>query len=385
MKPVTAWVWAGMVAVGTLVVGAVGGLQGALDAEKVGLLLLSPLYVALGLLIVVRQRGNRVSWILFLVGTWVILEGSADLRIGDRPDPASVWDLMAIIWLNTGFFFALVIPIFLLLYIFPTGRFLTRRWVWAGWLAGLITPIAVFVEAFAKEVGPDDGAWTITNPIGILDYEGLEDAETLALVFGIGLVALMVGGIPAIVVRYRRSASLIRTQIKWVVYSLLVLAIIFIDMIVFSLADGPVSNLLFVFALMIVPLSVTIAITRYRLFEIDRLISRTLSYAIVVGLLAAAFFGLVTLVTNLLPTRNALAVAASTLAVAALFNPLRKRVQDWVDRRFNRSRYDSERVMAEFIESLQDRVDPTRVAQGWVGVVVETMEPSTVGIWVKKQ
>ncbi len=386
VRPATAWVWTGMVAVGTLVLGVVGGFQGALDAEMVGLLLLSPLYVALGLLIVVRQNRNRVSWILFIVGTWVVLEGAAELRIDDRPDPASVWDLLAIIWLNTGFFSALVIPIFLLLYIFPTGRFLTRRWMWAGWVAGIISSIAVFVAAFAKEVpGPDGEGWTITNPIGFLEYEGLGNAGALGFVFGIGLVGLMVGGIPAIVVRYRRSDGLVRTQIKWVVYALLVMAIMFISRIVFNLVADPASTFLFVFALMIVPSSVAIAITRYRLYDIDRIISRTLSYAIVVGLLATAFFGSVTMVTSLLPTQNALAVAASTLAVAGLFNPLRKQVQGWVDRRFNRSRYDSERVMAKFVESLQDRVDPKGVAQGWVSVVVETMKPSTVALWVKKQ
>lgn len=102
------------------------------------------------------------------------------------------------------------------------------------------------------------------------------------------------------------------------------------------------------------------------------------------GLLAAVFLGLVTAVTTILPTDSSdLAVAASTLAVAALFNPVRKRIQSWVDRRFNRSRFDAERVIEEFTGSLRDRVDPDGVVEGWVGVVTETMQPSAVSVWVR--
>ncbi|MEX1126755.1 MAG: hypothetical protein WEE53_13935 [Acidimicrobiia bacterium] len=133
-----------------------------------------------------------------------------------------------------------------------------------------------------------------------------------------------------------------------------------------------------------IPVSIAVAVLRYRLYEIDRIVSRTLSYTVVIGLLAVVFFGVVTVLTSLLPTESDLAVAGSTLAVAALFNPLRRRVQAWVDRRFNRSRYDAQKVMDAFSGSLRDRVDPDGVVDGWVGAVSETMQPSTVAVWVRE-
>jgi hypothetical protein len=127
------------------------------------------------------------------------------------------------------------------------------------------------------------------------------------------------------------------------------------------------------------------AITRHRLYEIDRLISRTVSYTIVIGLLAVLYVAGLTGLTTLLDTDSQLAVAGSTLAVAALFNPLRRRVQATVDHRFNRSRYDAERVMDGFTWSLRDEVDPDRVVAGWMSVVNETMKPIASGVWVRSQ
>ena len=126
------------------------------------------------------------------------------------------------------------------------------------------------------------------------------------------------------------------------------------------------------------------AVLRYRLYEIDRIVSRTVSYALVVGLLAGAFLGVVALMSSLLPEESSdLAVAGSTLVVAALFNPLRRRVQGGVDRRFNRQRYDAQRVMDGFAFSLRDRVDPEEVMTGWVDVVSSTMQPDSIGMWVR--
>jgi uncharacterized membrane protein YbhN (UPF0104 family) len=134
---------------------------------------------------------------------------------------------------------------------------------------------------------------------------------------------------------------------------------------------------------MAIPAAIGVAITRYRLYEIDRLISRTVSYLLVIGLLVGVYAGLVALLQVFVPSDNPLVVAASTLAVAALFNPVRKRIQDWVDRRFNRSRYDAERVMDSFASTLRDRVEVGDVVDGWVGVVSETMQPTAVGVWIR--
>jgi hypothetical protein len=140
---------------------------------------------------------------------------------------------------------------------------------------------------------------------------------------------------------------------------------------------------LFGIAVLALPLAIGFAVLRYRLYEIDRIISRTVAYTIVIVLLVVAYMAALSALTWLLPTESPLAVAASTLAAAALFNPLRVRVQAWVDRRFNRSRYDAERVMTGFAETLRDEVDLDSVVEGWVTVVSRTMQPATVDVWVR--
>jgi Kef-type K+ transport system membrane component KefB len=141
------------------------------------------------------------------------------------------------------------------------------------------------------------------------------------------------------------------------------------------------NNILFAMALTAVWVSIAVAVLKYRLYDIDRIISRTLAYAVVIGVLAAIYVGLVTAIGS--QFEGSLSVAASTLAVAALFNPLRRRVQGWVDRHFNRSAYDTGQVMDEFAGSLRDEVDADSVVEGWVEVVEETMQPSAVGVWVR--
>ena len=170
----------------------------------------------------------------------------------------------------------------------------------------------------------------------------------------------------------------------------LVLVLGVVSLILVSVAFGdtaPAQTLTTLITMIItigVPVSIAVAITRFRLYEIDRLVSRTVSYLLVVGLLAALFIGVVTAAGSLLETDSDLVIAASTLAVAALFNPLRKRVQSRVDRRFNRSRYDAQKVMDGFSDSLRDQVDPVRVIEGWVGVVAQTMQPAVAGVWVRQ-
>jgi hypothetical protein len=134
------------------------------------------------------------------------------------------------------------------------------------------------------------------------------------------------------------------------------------------------------------PIAIVLSIIRYRLYEIDRIVSRTLAYLLVVVVLGSLFaLGVVAIPNLVIGTGSAppLVVAGSTLAVAALFNPMRRRALRWVDRRFNRSRYDAERVMSEFAQTLRDQVGSNGLVDGWVGVVSETMQPSGIGVWVR--
>lgn len=365
--------------------GALLAEDGSVDAEFVGLLFLPTWYVGLGAVLATRAPGNGIAWIFLLVGTGLVIEGAAEQMVGVEPpvDPTAL-DVMAIIWLDTGFFFALVIPLLLLLFVFPTGRFLNRRWVWAGWVAGLASVTGFVSGAFSAEIGPDDGSgnslWTITNPIGIFE----EDAGLLTMIFGLGLMLLLVMSVPAVVVRYRRSEPDVRAQIKWVLLALILVSVMFFTRIGLDIRIGT-ADYLFPIALAALPLSMTLAITRYRLFDIDRLISRTVTYTVVAAVLAVLYFGLITLITSLLPTQNALAVAGSTLAVAALFNPLRKKVQRYVDRRFNRSAYQAEAVSDHFAAKLRQPLTVEELSELWEQTVAESFQPRASGIWLNPE
>jgi hypothetical protein len=189
-------------------------------------------------------------------------------------------------------------------------------------------------------------------------------------------------------VRYRRAKTVERLQLKWFLLACFSFVAALISELVLELlgiVDPPIVISVWIdVSMLAIPIAATLAILRYRLFEIDRIISRTVSYAIVIVLLAMVYAVGLTALTSLLDTNSPLAVAGSTLAAAALFNPLRRRVQRGVDHRFNRTRYDAERVMDGFTGTLRDEVDPDWVVTGWVSVVNDTMHPASAGVWVRQ-
>jgi hypothetical protein len=184
-----------------------------------------------------------------------------------------------------------------------------------------------------------------------------------------------------------------RAQLTWVVFGLVtfvtaVLATFSYISISIAMGAGDPGDPAWapVYLLMILfPLTFGIAILRYRLYDIDRIVSRTVSYAALAGLLAATYFAVVTVLTSQLPGGNELAVAASTLLVAALFNPLRIRLQLWVDRRFNRARYDAQQVADRFARDLQDDLGQGGLVTDLLGVVSDTMQPSVLSVWVRSE
>lgn len=189
-------------------------------------------------------------------------------------------------------------------------------------------------------------------------------------------------GAVSLIVRYRRGGSIERQQIKWIIFA----AMLLLPAIALSDAyQDTVGPLILGFAIMVFPIAITVAILKYRLYEIDRIVNRTVVYAIVVVLLGAVFaLGAVWIPSRLPFEDNNLAVAASTLAVFFLFNPLRIRVQRFVDHRFYRSRYDAQQVADDFSARLRDQVDPEAVASEWVEVVQRTMQPASVAVWVRE-
>jgi hypothetical protein len=186
------------------------------------------------------------------------------------------------------------------------------------------------------------------------------------------------------VVSYRRSSGERRQQLKWMLAGAIagVAGLLLGVLLSGAGLPGPVRDILAVVGMLALPVSMGVAVFKYRLLDIDRILSRTLSYAIVTGLLVGVYAGLVLLATRVLDVHGTVAVAAATLAAAALFAPVRRRVQRIVDRRFNRARYDADRTVAAFAARLQDAVDLGTVRDDLLAAVAGSLEPAHASIWI---
>jgi hypothetical protein len=254
--------------------------------------------------------------------------------------------------------------------LFPTGRLRSRRWRPAAWFVS-----AVFALSTAALMAGATREWA--NPSA--SFHQLVSPPVLAAMVICFTAALVVSG-SAIVVRSARSAGEERLQLKWFAAAAVLVVATFIALILTnsnSVAAAIANNL----ALLCLDVAIAIAVLKYRLYEIDRIISRTLAYTIVTGLLVGLYAGLVLLAT-VLSFSSPVAVAASTLVAAALFSPLRRRVQRVVDRRFNRARYDADEMVAAFAVRLKDAVDPDAVQADLASVVQRALEPAHISTWV---
>jgi hypothetical protein len=333
-------------------------------------------FVFMGSLVMTRVPGHRVGWVLTANGMLLIASGLAQ-SIADTGH-VFAGAIGGAMWL--GWFITVG---FLILW-FPTGRVPSPRWRWVEWIGWLVVAFVAVTYTFAERLcaqGADNQCevW-VDNPIGIPGVPNPEysSVSTAGFMIMVVFLALAAG---SLVVRLFKAKGVERQQLKW----LTLVAVLFVVWLLLpeESMSVMVNNTVLGFAVIGLPVATALAVLRYRLYDIDRIVSRTVTYAVVVGVLAAGYAGAVTWVSSLLPDQSQLAVAGSTLAVAALFNPLRRLVQNWVDRRFNRSRYDTQRVMDEFTESLRERVDGQDVVGGWVAVVSETMKPSFLGVWLR--
>ena len=344
---------------------------------------------ALGATIVVRADGNPVGWLLLIPGVAVGTDLLLRSRIAELPQDPSLADYAALAFADGGWLFYFF-PFFFLSYVFPTGRLLSRRWRWAPFVALFVLGFMLFGTVFAAEfTNPIDGT-TVPNPIGFeVDEEAAEGV--VSTLFFVLLISLAFSGPLSLVLRYRRGDAVIRAQIKWV----LLAGTGFASGFVLGTATGRWNedvepslltltvDVLISSSAILLPLAITIAITRYRLFEIDRLVSRTVSYGLVISALAGVYAGALVLLRSVLPFESEIAVVASTLVVIALFNPLRQRVQGFVDRRFFRSRYDATAVVRSFVGRLSGPMDGGRLVGELEGVLDATMRPEAVGVWLR--
>ena len=363
-----------------------------LEAISFSLTLLA--FLLSGAAIVLRQPRNVIGWLLMIPG--LTIAGSELLAIWLRsmdPAPEQVtFGLWLALWFAQWAWILLMFPIFLLLLTFPDGRLLSPRWRSVRWLLAVMTVTMVLGGALIEDLEAVDESgeialWSVPNPIGVVPVD-VFDGPVFGVLWTLGLLTMTVFSVAAIVIRFRRGSREVRQQLKLPLYAMGFFGVSYILMAVRGsirdVGDSGLLEVIFVVSLAGLPVSVAAAVLRYRLYDIDRLVSRTVSYGVVVGLLVSAFFGVVTLLTALLPTESDLAVAASTLAAAALFNPLRRRVQGLVDRRFNRSKYDAQIEIDALSVRLRQAHDREEITGEMLKVVNSTMEPSSVGVWLRE-
>ena len=337
-----------------------------------------------GAVVASRLPQHPIGWIFLGMGAGLALAfaaGSwAEVGLATDRGPLPAEELAA--WLGSWLFIPAVFGTLLfLLLLFPTGRLLSRRWKWpARVLFGLLVLAFVGLAFKPGPVGPENDQ--VANPLaapGVLgDAMTLLDTMTNVLAplgFGIALTAM--------VLRVRRSRGVERQQLKLFTFAAAVAAAGLAGSIVTSGLAADAFFLVGMIGLASLPIAAGVAILRYRLYDIDVVIRRTVVYAALTATLAGAYAASVLLLQLLLSPGNDLAIAGSTLAVAALFRPLRTRIQELVNRRFFRSRYDAARTLEGFGVRLRDEVDLDALGGELRGVVADTMQPAHVSLWLR--
>jgi hypothetical protein len=342
-------------------------------------------FAGTGALIASRDQRNLIGWILCLAP--IALAGATAVEAlyayGRYVEPGALPDGRWLIWVANWIWVLGFVPIVsLVLLLFPDGHLASRRWRPVAWLAIATGAMGVLGYAFAP--GPLEDYPVVSNPVGIEGGLGsvLDAMKTIGLPL---LVLAAILSATSLVLRFRRSHGEERQQLRWVAYAGAVAILLWIVgaalQAVFSEGSIVVS-----LGLMLFPIGIAVAVLKYRLYDLDVVINRTLVYGALTGALAAFYVGsvlLLGLVLRPFAEKSDLAIAASTLAAAAIFRPLRARIQELVDRRFYRRRYNARHTLDAFVVRLRREVDLDALRSELTGVVAETMSPAHVSLYLR--
>jgi hypothetical protein len=347
-------------------------------------------FVALGILVVHRRPGNPVGWIISGVGVTAVASGFLEsygvYALFTEPGRFSGGATAA--WLSTLIFipvlFAAPAMLFLL---FPNGNLPGRRWRVVFWLV-ILTTCSTMAGAGLNPVLNDAPFKGVANPLGVDAPRAL--FETLSNIGWPGMTASFLVAAFAMILRLRRSRGVERQQLKWIAAAATVLPLASAaGVFSYYLGYETVGGLLATFSFVPILFAAGYAVLRYRLYDIDILINRTLVYGSLSATLVALYFGSVAITQAIIQALTGredlpqLAIVASTLVIAALFNPLRRYIQSFIDRRFYRNKYDARKTLEAFSAKLRDETDLGALSNDLVGVVRETMQPSHVSLWLR--
>jgi hypothetical protein len=347
-------------------------------------------FPTVGAVIVARQPRNRIGWLCcavgLLIGPAYFAQAYAWYALVNRP--GSLPGGLAMAWLGEWpWFVALGFVLTFLLLLFPNGRLVSRRWRVVAWAAAADLALNAVWGAFKPTLDSLEPQ-IFPNPLALQQVEATFDLLGPVVLVGLGLLTIL--SAISMVVRFRRARGAERQQLKWVTYATAVSVLVWL---VFAATDlqsrlpdalAAVIGAVFVGA---VPVAIGIALLRYRLYDIDRLINRTVVYGLLTALLAGVYAGAVLVLGQVFGGVGrdppSWAVAGATLAMAALFQPARGRIQAAVDRRFNRRKYNTAKTIEAFSTRLRDQVDLDTLSTELLAVVGQTMEPSQVSLWLR--
>ena len=387
-----------MISVGTLVnygvewINRPSGESAVKETWDIMTVIILPAFAVLGALILSRQPRNVIGWLLMIPAfAFFVTPGETYVnRFTSPPAVPSTLFLLAI-WMSNWGWLLLIFPILFIPLLFPTGQPPSPRWRWLI-VAGLgMCVVFIFMATFQQEFRPtSDADWTVTNPIGFIPNDGAEEVFFVAWV--IALVSLAVLCVASLFVRYRRASAVEREQIKWLLYACALFVAVYIPRFWVTNSDSVIRdvwNVAFSLAILAIPIAIAIAILRYKLWDIDLIIRRTLIYSALTVTLALVYFGSVVLLQGLTQAmggqnESPVAVVISTLAIAAMFTPLRRRIQNDIDRRFYRQKYDARRIAEEFASRVRDEVELDVLTGHLLNSVEKTLQPERVSLWLRK-
>ncbi len=394
------WGWLGWLVAALCVVGLVISSAnflrvGASIDSGIALNIAFLAFPLVGAVILSRRLTNTVGWLLCLVGVGTTFTSFSASFVSyalvhhlDAQLATRLIDIVGdLVWPTN-----LVLGVFIL-YVFPGGRALSRRWSTVCWSLGLLLLVVEVGQAVSP--GPLESHNRMLNPLGVPALEGFASFVATYLYLLLPIFAVL--GVVSLVLRYRRADQQSRQQIKWFVYgSVMMVIIVLVGIFIASqitndlALSNAVGNMSFAVAILALPLGVGIGVLRYRLYDIDILIKRTLVFGSLTAILAGLYFGLVIgaqqlthRLTGQQGAQQPVVIVLTTLLIAALFTPLRGWLQRGIDRRFYRSRYDAAKTLATFSASLRSEVDLAQLNNHLLGVVDATMRPAHASLWLR--
>jgi hypothetical protein len=374
-------VWTAVVAVLVTLAAVNGTFRPDAFTDSVPLLLAFASFVVVGALIVRHRPGNAVGWMFAAIALLAVLGALAEeyaIFASARHLPGPV---LAAWFASWAWYPTLALTLVFTPLLFPTGRLLSPRWRLVAWPAAAVMAAITGLAALQQTIELAPGRM-VANPFGLAGVENPEDSRLGAVLFPL-LGPLVLAAFASLVVRFRRSRGDERQQLKWITFAAALLPLTFAG----DLLPDTAGNLLFAVVVSFLPVAAGVAILRYRLYEIDRLINRTLVYGLLSALLAGIYAALVLvggeLSGGVADDPPSWAVAGATLAVAALFQPARRRIQQVVDRRFDRRRYDAARTVDAFSGRLREELDLDALAAELLAVVERTVQPTAASLWLR--